>query len=345
MISATEVRLAFIDENDLSPKAEQRVIVQQAPRSKLVPILLVSLNVGVVALLLVFAAPKLGLHWGSDAPDPVTDTAQLDPALLVTPTGRRLDVKDFGGYLFEVTRITFSNDPAMRSVTITVPGNPPRQGVFRVRDSFAGGLIRVVEINASSVVLEHGGDQRTFMIEGGDPADVWERQPSGVQFIPARNSGAFPDAPAGKPQPPKDPVLEPEEPADTTTETGGVPEGLTLEELPDERYYALPQKEFQILVRTLPDIMENDFVFGKAIDPETRLAYAARVMNLRSDSVFHTHGMRAGDDIVSINDLDVRQPGDINTAARQVGSALELKIVIWRGDETIAFIFHAGPQD
>lgn len=334
--------MAFIEENDI--KRDAPVVVQAAPRSRLVPVLLVTLNVAVLALLVVFAAPKLGL-WGAETTAPEAGTAQLDPAMLVTPTGRRLDVKEFGGFVFEVTRITYSGDPALRSVTITVPGNPPRQGVFRIRDSFAGGAIRVADISAASVILEHNGDQRTFMVDGSDPTEVWDRQPTGLQMIPARNSGAFPDVPAGQNAPPKAPVTEqPEEPADEP-EQPGIPEGLTLEDLPEERHYALPRKEFELLSRTISDLLEKEFVFGKAIDPDSRIAYAARILNLRGDSIFYTHGLRAGDDIVSINDIDVHHPEDIPAAARQATGASEIKVVVWRGDETIAFIFTSGPSD
>lgn len=333
--------MAFIDENDL--KREAPAIVQPARRSLLVPALLVTLNIGVLALLFAFAAPRLGLL-DEATKTPEAGTAQLDPAMLVTPTGRRLDVKEFGGFVFEVTRITYSGDPGLRSVTITVPGNPPRQGVFRIRDSFAGGAIRVADIGSASVVLEHNGDQRTFMVDGSDPAEVWDRQPSGLQMIPARNSGAFPDVPQGQNAPPKAPVLEqpavPAEPA-----KAGVPEGLALEELPDERFYALPAKEFEVMSRTIVDLLERDFVLGKAIDPVSKIAYAARILNLRGSSVFYTHGLRAGDDIVSINDVEVRNPDEVPYAARQAAGAREIRIVVWRGDETIAFIFQTGPSD
>lgn len=334
--------MAFIDEQDLRREAPPAPPAPPARRSLLVPALLITLNVAVLALLVIFAAPKLGLT-GTEQQAP-EGTAQLDPAMLVTPTGRRLDVKEFGGFVFEVTRITYSGDAALRSVTITVPGNPPRQGVFRIRDSFAGGAIRVADISSASVILEHNGEQRTFMVDGSDPGEVWDRQPTGLQMIPARNSGAFPDVPAGQSAPPKAPVAEqPEEPEEPAGP--GIPEGLTLEELPEERHYALPRKEFELLSRTIADMLEKEFVFGKAIDPDSRIAYAARVLNLRGDSIFYTHGLRAGDDIVSINDTDVHHPDDIPAAARQATGASEIKVVIWRGDETIAFIFTAGPSD
>ncbi|MCL4730942.1 MAG: hypothetical protein KJ044_10965, partial [Planctomycetes bacterium] len=203
--------MAFLDDSDLAPKpapVAPVTVVQAAPRSKLVPILLITLNVGVLVLLLVLLGPKIEwptVNFGgqaADTPQPVADAGALDPASLVTPSGRKLDTVVFGNAIFEVTRVTYYPDVRSRSVTITAPGKPPVQAVFRVGESFAGGAIRVVEIQPSGVVLETGGQQKFFGIEGATASDQWDRPaPAGTTRMPPRPGPLIPDLAPGQTRP------------------------------------------------------------------------------------------------------------------------------------------------
>jgi hypothetical protein len=340
---ATEVELAT--ETEVQPQAEPRVIVQ--PRSRLGIVLLLTLNAGVIALLAAGGLIGLKLGWfGADQEAGGLTISQLDPATLMTPTGRRLDVKEFGGYVFEVTRIVYGSDPRANSVTITVPGNPPRQGVFRIGDTFAGGQLRVVDITAAAVVLDHQGQQQTFAVEGADLSEIWDRAPRGLQVIPARNKDAIPDLPAGQTRPPQVPVQDPlDEVADDTVEGEDpaperIPEGTALEDLPiEEPPVLLKREEFRTLVTTLPDIFSGDFVFGQALDPKTFEPDGARILNLRSSSFFFKHGIRAGDDIVALNDAIIYRPADLALNAPALTGADEVRVLVWRGDVKMLFTF------
>jgi hypothetical protein len=358
--------VAFFDEEDLKPKqqpAQPQVIIQQAPRSKLLPALLITLNVGVVVVLLVLALPNLNIKWptGGSTPgnSPTVDVAELDPELLMTPSGRQLNVQQFGGYMFEITRLMYSNNPNQRSVTITVPGKPPQQGMFRTGESFAGGALRIVDIQPQAVVLAHNGEQQTFPVEGADLNQVWGTiEPknntadtgSGTTMIPALNRDIVPNLNPGQVRAPRDPraTPDPERASHPEDGTGSLlsnrdDEGIALEDLPEERVIGLGREEYNTLIRTLPDLFERDFVFGTIFEQETRQPYGLEVKNLHPESIFRRYGMSVGDVIVGINDHDIRRVRDLDLAARSNNSYRDrLEIYVWRGEDVLIFHFHPG---
>jgi hypothetical protein len=338
--------VAFLEESDLNPPAPQAQVVQRPAKGRLVPALLITLvvlNLVAIPVVILFATGVIVMGGAAKGPAPA-GIAALDPASLVTPTGRRLDAREFGGFVFEVTRIVYSSDPRLNSVTITVPGQPPRQGVFRIGDSFAGGQLRVVDITSSAVVLEHNGEQQSFLVEGADPSSIWERAPSGPQIIPPRNTDAIPNLPVGQVRPPDNPIVEESDDPDDQESTPAkkrIPEGTALEDLPIE-VPAIPlrQADFQIMITTLPDLLSRDFVFGQALDASTMAPIGARILRIHAESIFSAHGMLAGDDIVLMNEHEIRRPADLTDAARTITGADELQFVLWRGHEKYIYTFY-----
>lgn len=346
--------MAFIDDSDLRPAApEPKVIIQHAPRGPLVPVLLVVLILAVLALAFVFALPYLKTDGGRDTPEiPTVSASQLEPEMLVTPTGRKLDVIEFGGYLFEITRLAYSNVPRARTVTITVPGKPPQMGVFHINESFAGGKIRVVEITSSSVVLEANGEQKVFAINGADPGEIWDKAPSGTQIIPPRDTSTIPDLPAGVERPARDPRKEiPEQPPKKTGSLLGNPDdpeevrGLEDLELPDVRPVPLHRSEYLTLVRDMADRFEKDLVLGLAIERDTRMVYGLQIKNLRGDSFFAAHGLRVGDVILAVNEEPVRNIEELNLVARSNVFRDEVRIELERDGNLVTFVFQPGVPD
>ncbi len=337
--------MAFIEQSDLSPPAPQVQVVQQPAKSRLIPALLITLvvlNLVAIPVVVLFATGVIVIGGAAKAPAP-GGIAALDPASLVTPTGRKLDAREFGGFVFEVTRIVYSSDPRLNSVTITVPGQPPRQGVFRIGDSFAGGELRVVDITSSAVVLDHNGEQQSFLVDGADPSSIWDRAPSGPQIIPPRNTDAIPNLPVGQVRAPENPIVEEtDEPEDDAgLKKNRIPEGTALEDLPIEvPPIALRQADFQVMITTLPDLLDRDFVFGQALDPKTMAPIGARILRLQVESIFSAHGMLAGDDIVLMNEHEIRRPSDLAQAAPTLAGADELQFVLWRGEEKYIYTFY-----
>ncbi|MCG3183417.1 MAG: hypothetical protein ICCCNLDF_01517 [Planctomycetes bacterium] len=347
--------MAFIDDSDLRPAApEPKVIIQQAPRGPLVPVLLVVLILAVLALAFVFALPYLKTDSGPDAPaTPTVSASQLEPEMLVTPTGRKLDVIEFGGYLFEITRLAYSNVPRARTVTITVPGKPPQMGVFHINESFAGGKIRVVEITSSSVVLEANGEQKVFAINGADPGEIWDKAPAGTQIIPPRDTGTIPDLPAGVERPAQDPrkdIPEPE-PKKTGSLLGNTNEdpedvkGLEDLDLPDVRPVPLDRAEYLTLVRDMADRFEKEMVLGLAIERDTRMVYGLMIKNLRGNSFFAAHGLLVGDVILAVNEEPVRNIEELNLVARSNVFRDEVRLELERDGNLITFVFQPGVPD
>lgn len=338
--------MAFIDDSDLRSSAPQpQVIYQQAPKSKLVPILLVVLIIALVALTTVMALPYLKPT--EDTPGegdtPQVSAADLDPEMLMTPTGRKLDVIEFGGFLFEITRIAYSDSVRARTVTVTVPGKPPQMGVFHVNESFAGGKIRVVDITRETVVFEADGKQQMFTIPGADPSAMWDRVPPGMQIVPPSETGAIPNIPAGQTRPPKHPLAN-EVAAEDTPNDGD--EGFeSIEDLPYIIPTVLRRDEYQKLVRELPGIFENDMVLHTAFERDTRQAYGLEVKNIMSISIFYTYGIQRGDVIVAINDQPVRSISELTTVARSNAFRSEISIEVERESGAVTFVFEPGVPD
>lgn len=356
--------MAFLDDSDLAPKpapVAPVTVVQAAPRSKLVPILLITLNVGVLLLILVALGPKIEwptINFGgqaADAPQPVADASALDPAMLVTPSGRKLDTVVFGNAIFEVTRVTYYPDVRSRSVTITVPGKPPAQGVFRVGESFAGGKIRVVDIQPEGAMLEADGAQRMFGVDGVIVTETWDKPAasSGTTMMPPKGNGMIPDLPPGQVRPAIDPRTQPEPAPAPKVEGPAKPEGTepeeepaperTIEDLPLETHVDLERREFEDLLIKLGDIFSNDFVFATAIEADTRIPFGLEIKNLRSTSVLAAY-LRKGDIILNLNDETIIRVADLDLASRQVRNAMELRIDIQRDDAVETIVLRPGKK-
>ncbi|MCB9932046.1 MAG: hypothetical protein H6841_01350 [Planctomycetes bacterium] len=347
--------MAFIDDSDLRPAApEPKVIIQQAPRGPLVPVLLVALILAVLALAIVMALPYVKTKGGPDAQEaPTVSASDLDPQMLMTPTGRKLDVVEFGGFLFEITRLSYSSAPRARTVTITVPGKPPQLGVFHINESFAGGKIRVVEITGSSVVLEADGEQKVFAINGADPTEIWDKAPAGTQLIPPRDTGTIPNLPSGVERAPQDPrqdipAPEPKKGSSLIGDTHQDPDevrGLEDLDLPDIRPVPLERSEYLRLVRDMSDKFEAEMVLALAIERDTRMIYGLQIKNLRADSFFSAHGLQAGDVILTVNDEAVRSIDDLNQVARGNLFREEVRIEVERETGLVTFVFKPGVPD
>ena len=348
--------MAFIDDTDLA-KPEPKVVFQQAPRGPLVPILLVVLIVCVLAVGVILALPHLGS--GEDTPEdqPVATVDDLDPKLLMTPTGRKLDIVQYGGYLFEITRITYSNHAPNRTVTITVPGDPPAMGIFHIGESFAGGKLRIAEITSSAVVLEFDGQQKIFPIIGAHPSEIWDKEPSvrpGTHLIPPRDTGSIPDIPEGSKRAPKHPIPE------SVEEREGKHSVESLEYFPYYYEKALLRADYDKLRRELPDRFEREVVFAVAIEPESRRPYGLEVKNMLPDSYFYMHGLQVGDVLLFLNGEAVTRISELDHVARRTGLfSEEIMIEVERTTrvinpetnepedirEQVAFVFYPGVPD
>lgn len=351
--------MAFIDESDLKqPEAGPKVVYRDRPRSKLVPVMLVTLNVGVLALVGVIAWPYLP---GSQSSGGDTESRQqlsaddLDPSQLLTPTNRKLDVVEFGGYLFEVTRIGYSANRGSRTVTITVPaprpGEDPQQGIYHVRESFAGGALRIVEITRDGVMIEADGVQKMFTVDGAVPADVWDKAPSGTSMIPPTRTDIVPDLPEGQTRPPRNPVYEEDDEPEGDRESRLLrevdeDEMRTIEDMPDVRPRKLDRDEFNELRKNLPDIFESDFVFGTALERDTGAAIGLEIKRIKAGSRFFTYGLERGDVIMSLNDEHVVRWPDLDKVTRQIGLFRdEIRIEVLRNGEPVTFVFQRGLAD
>jgi hypothetical protein len=336
----------------------------KARRNRLLPALLISVNLGVLVLLVVLALPGLNLNvLGASNSNgrAKLSAADLPPEMVTTPSGRVLNLQEFGGYLFEVTRLLYAGNPAQRTITLTVPGNPPQQGMFRIGESIAGGALRIVDIQPHSVILSFNGEQQTFPVEGADLSQVWgsaegDKHPTtGTTMMPARNQQVVSDLLPGQVRAPRDPMAEPTRADSPKREQSGVNPLLqdrelegegALEDMPEERVIGLGRTEYNNLVRTLPDLMERDFVFGSVFEPETRYPWGLEVKNIHNESIFMRYGMRPGDILVGINDYDIVRIRDLDQAARSSNSYREfLELYVWRGEEPIIFRYHPGGGD
>lgn len=334
--------MAFIEDSDVQKQQPQpQIIMQQAPRGPLVPVLLVVLIIAVLGLAVVFALPYLTTDKPQGQQAQPVSMAQLDPAMLMTPTGRKLDVVEFGGFVFEITRLVYSSNPRSRTVTITVPGSPPQMGVFHVGESFAGGKVRVVEITGSSVVLEAEGGQQVFAINGSDLSEIWDRAPSGTQIIPPLKSDAIPDLPPGKTSPPKDPRTEiaADEPLKDK------PSIESIDDLPDLREVKMKRIDYDELRRLLVDDFAADFVLAIAIERETRMVYGLEIKNIAGDSYYYAHGLEVGDIITHINDQPVTSIRELDSILKSNSFREEIAIDIERDGALITFVFYPGVTD
>ncbi|MHC4840695.1 MAG: PDZ domain-containing protein [Planctomycetota bacterium] len=343
--------MAFIDDDDIKtpePTATQvsqpqvpAVVVQQAPRSKLVPVLLISFNLLLVVVLGVLFKDSI---FGGESADTAASVDDIDPKLLVTPDGRKLDVVVFGNKVFEITRISYNSiNPRSSSVTLTVPGDPPRQAVKQYGETFASGAIRIVEIGPDGILLDASGVRKRFNINGEQPSD-WAERTNGKVSIPARNFDLVPSAPDGQRVVPKDPLVEVE--SENPEENSA--EEPAYESLPDVREVPMDRPDYLKLIRELPKIFEEEFVLqGFFIEGEA-LPYGLEVKRLKSDSFFYTHGFKLGDVILNINDEEIRRYSELDIAVRSNSFHDELRIDILRNDEVVTYFIFPGvgnPRD
>jgi type II secretory pathway component PulC len=339
--------LAFIDDSDLraaepkdTPQSPQpQIIYQPAPRGKLVPVLLVILIIAVVAVGTVMALPYIRTAQTDDKPEVAhVDIADLDPATLVTPTGRKLDVVQLNGYVFEITRIAYSDNVRARTVTITVPDKPPQMGVFHVNESFADGKIRIVDISSETVTLESDGKQKMFTVPGADPSAIWDRAPSGMQIVPPTETGAVPDIPTGVTRPPKNPMAD-HQPTETDNPRH---DWKTIDDIPYEEERILSRTDYQKLVRELPEVFENDMILHKAFERETRAPNGLEIKNIKVGSKLYNNGLQRGDVVTRLNDQQVFNYTDLITVARGGGFGSEIRIEVQRDSGAVTFVFKPG---
>ncbi|MCC6466224.1 MAG: hypothetical protein IT463_12870 [Planctomycetes bacterium] len=339
--------MALVDESDLRPARE--------PARRRSPLLwvLAIVNVAALALVAVLAWPHLNWPWPTAGQGAATsDVSALDPESLRLPSGRTMRPVVFGGFMFEVTRVAYFPDVRSRSVTITVPGKPPQQGIFRVGESFAGGKVRVVDISTVGVVLETDGKQQAFTVDGTDPAAAMEGAgPSGSVVIPAGRSDLFPAVPPGQIAPPARPVVPAQpsatdpQPADSGATDEASPEGpRTIEDLPDERHARLERTDYDSLVRRLPDLFEQDMVLAVALEADSGVPYGLEVKNLRVDCALAAYGLEKGDVILSLNGMDIRRVPDLDIAARSNSFQQEIRLCVWRNEDPVTFVLRPGRE-
>ena len=312
-------------------------------RGRLVPVLLVVLNVGVLVVLFVLLGPKINLSFGGGESEAVADLSNLDPKLLLTREGRKLSPVVFGNLVFEVTRVAYHPDVRSRTVTISVPGSPPESALFRVGDSFGHGRVRVVEILRSGVVLEHNGKQQAFGLEGAELSQDWHSQPSpGLTMIPPRSS-VVPDLPQGHVRPAIDPRQGVE--AGPVSKATDAPEIESLEDLPLETLVGLDPADFKLLTQRLAEIFERDLVLAPVLEPESHVPFGLEIKNIKAECPLAQHGLRTGDIILYLNGEDIRRIADLNVAAAGLHSATQVGIEVMREGEQQSFIFVAGERE
>ncbi len=339
--------MAFIDDRDLKPDRPDapQVVYVQAPRNRWLPLLVVLNIVALVVIVGFVVGPKLDWDFLSSGDDDgQVSISDLDPELLMTPSGRHLQCVVLNGNIFELTRVAWSQNPNARTVTITVPGKPTRQGLFRIGETFADGKIRIADIGRTNVTLEANGDTQTFTIAGEPAAATGDVPPSGLTMIPAKDNGVLSDVPTGRVKTPTTPKPETTEPETTDPEIAD--DVKTIDDLPDLRDIPLRRDDYQTMVKELPDLFEKDFVFHTAFEPETMVPYGLQIKKLKVDSRFYAHGMKPGDVLLTVNETDVYRIPDLDIAVRSNSFRDELRLIVWRDESVIEFVFHPGvPND
>jgi type II secretory pathway component PulC len=242
----------------------------------------------------------------------------------------------FGNLVFEITRVGYFTDVRSRTVTITVPGNPPESALFRVGDTFASGRIRVVEILPSAVILEYAGKQQAFGLLGAEPDQSPIVAPmAGPTFMAPTSTSVIPDLKPGQMQPARDPRLE-AEPAKE-----GQPKLESYDQLPE--YYAVVERaEFSELLRMLPEYVRTHMVLAPARERESRVYIGVEVKNLKPECPLALHGLRTGDVIMYFNGEDIRGVSDLDLAVTQAKAAEELVIEFRRDGQQMVLIIHPG---
>lgn len=352
--------MAFFDDNDVSKAvqkvepaasqpsqavqtpaastAQQPVIVQQAPRSKLMPALFITFNLLLVVTIGVLFKDKL---FSESSPQTTASIDAIDPKWKLTPEGRKLDLVVFGNNVFEITRVSYSpGNPRSSSVTLTVPGNPPKHAVKHTGEVFAKGAISIAEITSGGVYLEASGDRKFFGVDNAGAPDWAENTPKGKVIMPARNKDDIPDAPSGKRIVPKDPreEIKADNPQDDENEL----EARGFEDLQDIREIPMNRADYLKLIRELPDIFKKEFVLQSYHKNGEHLPHGVLISGLATNSFFYTHGLKLGDVILNVNDEEVRRVRELDVVAASNSFHYELRIDLLRGEELVTYLIYPG---
>ncbi len=331
--------------------AAPQVVYLPAKSGRGTQLLLFVLIVAVLVLIGLQVLPHLKLpSSGESAVSREELLKQLEPEALVTPTGRRLDVVEFGGRLFEITRVVYDQSDSRRClVSITVPGIPPQQNIFRPGDSFDRGRIIIKEVGDGYVVLKCDGEQRTFGVQGlmPDAAPAQPAQPMGATLMPPRDfSSAVPPAPqTGRVKAPEHPMAEQKPDAGGPVENDEATEneGTALEDLPEERHFKLAREEYRKFIDSLPAFFTTSMVLQTIRDPENMQPWGMQIKRIDSYGKLSTYGLRSGDVIVRISQQATLGHGDIDAAFKQpFRDSIEIEVV--RGDSVILFVIEAGVE-
>lgn len=319
----------------------QQVIYQQAPKSKLLLAVLIVLSLLLVVGLGILFEVKL-LDKGSPDDKTISSVEDIDPKLLVTPDGRKLEVVVFGNKVFEVTRIIYSSDPRLSSVTLTVPGNPPMQAVKLNGETFASGAIRIVDILENGVMLESGGERKLFQPIGASAGPSWiSPVTSGSVVIPPKNIDSIPDVPSGQLAVPADPREETELMPDAPSKTSA----RSVEELLDIRDIPLKRVDYLSIIRQLPKLFEEEFVLQSYYMEGDAQPYGLQIKRLSVDSFFYAHGFNVGDVILNINDEQIRRISELDAMLRSNSFHYELRIDILRGEDYVTYKLYPGANN
>ena len=319
-------------------------VVYVAKQSRVTQLLLFVLVLAVLVVIGMQVWPSLNFKLGSSKEVSREDLInQLEPEAMVTPNGRKLELVEMGGKLFEVTRIVFDATDGRRGlVSITVPGKPPQQGIYRVGDSFDRGRISVKEIGDGFVVLKCEGEQRTFGVQGAMPdeknanADVTVTP--GTHMLPPRDlgSGDIPPAPTGRVKAPENPVPPREAgiPGEKTEPKTGEPEPILSP-------YTIARDDWREFVGALPTYLNREMVLQTYRDPDSMRPLGLEIVNIGGYAKFAVYGFRAGDVIIRIGESEVRGPADVDEALKQ-SFRDNVEIELWRGEELYIYRFEPG---
>lgn len=329
-----------------APAAPAPQVVYVAKQSRATQLLLFVLVLAVLTVIGIQIWPSLNLKLGSSSKEVSREELinQLEPEAMIMPNGRKLELVEMGGKLFEITRIVFDATETRRGlVSITVPGKPPQQGIYRVGDSFDRGRMTVKEIGDGYVVIKCEGEQRTFGVQGAMPdeknasADITVTP--GTHMMPPRDlaTGDIPPAPTGRVKAPENPVPPKEETKDKPESVEAKPDNPEAILSPK----TIPRDEWRDFVAALPIYLGREMVLQTYRDQESMRPMGLEIMNIGGYAKFSAYGFRVGDVIVRIGETEVRGQRDIDDALKQ-SFRDHVEIELWRGEELYLYRFEPG---
>lgn len=325
-----------------APAAPQVVYV--AKQSRVTQLLLFVLVLAVLTVIGIQLWPSLNFKAGETKQLSREELIrQLEPEAMLMPNGRKLELVELGGKLFEITRIVYDGADGKRGmVSITVPGKPPQQGIYRTGDSFDRGRIAVKEIGDGYVVLKCDGEQRTFGVQGAMPderpkADVTVAP--GTNMVPPRDMGDVPPAPTGRVKSPENPVPPGEAKASEHSARGekpkaGEPEVIVVVQ-------TIARDEWREFVSALPIYFSREMVLQTCRDYESLRPLGLEIVNIGGYARLAAFGLRAGDILTRLGETELRGQTDVDAALKQsFRDAVELEL--WRGDDRYRYRFEPG---